>query len=97
MCGSKNSQVNGIELFVEATILFCRAQALKGGHVTVEQVQGKTQQELWQECLKMYLQSYRMLSTLHLNSEAVKTVTMIALCNIFLGHTEAAIEWAVRL
>ena len=99
MYGSKNSQVNGIELFVEATILFCRAQALKGGHVTVEQVQGKTQQELWQECLNMYLQSYRILSAarLHLNSETVKTVTMIALCNILLGHSQAAIEWAVLL
>jgi hypothetical protein len=99
MCGSKNSQAHGIELFVEATVMFCRAQALKGGHVTVEQVQGKTQQELWQECLNMYLQSYRILSAsrLHLNSETVKAVTMIAMCNIFLGHTEAAIEWAVLL
>ena len=105
MCGVKSSHserlsLTGIQLFVEATILFCRAQALQSGHFTVEECQGKTHEELWQQCLNMYLESYHKLlsaSRAHLNDETIKTVTMIAVCNKLLGHREDAIEWAVEV
>ena len=105
MCGAKSSHserlsFNGIQLFVEATILFCRASALQNGHFTVEECQGKTHAELWQQCLNMYLESYRKLlsaSRAQLNDQKIKTVTMIAVCNKLLGRREDAIDWAVHV
>ena len=105
MCGVKSSHserlsFNGIQLFVEATILFCRASALQNGHFTVEECQGKTHAELWQQCLNMYLESYRKLlsaSRAQLNDQKIKTVTMIAVCNKLLGRREDAIDWAVHV
>jgi hypothetical protein len=101
--GSSHSErlsLNGIQLFVKASILFCRATALQSGHFTLEECQGKTHQELWQLCLNMYQESYRKLvsaSRAHLNDETIKIVTMIALCHKLLGHREDAIEWAVQV
>jgi len=90
--------LKGSELFLEGTMLFCRAKALQAGHIKTDARNGKTHEKLWQQCLEMYLESYNCLSGSrgqHYN-ETVKAVTMIAVCNLLLGQKEEAIEWATK-
>ena len=98
-------RMKATQLFVEATILFCRAKALHSAHLTPADVNGKTHIEMWQRCLEMYFEAYQLLSTQEdlwfdsmdpLGNDATKAVAMLAVCNILLERRHAAIEWATQ-
>lgn len=82
----------GTQLFLQATISFCKSKALQGGHMKTE---AQTHIELWERCLKMYHESYEILSGARgdLTDEAVKAVTMIAVCYLLLGQNEEGIKY----
>eukprot|EP00802_Teleaulax_amphioxeia_P002778 Tamp_02781.p1 GENE.Tamp_02781~~Tamp_02781.p1 ORF type:complete len:782 (+),score=133.68 Tamp_02781:66-2348(+) len=88
--------MKGSEIFVEATLLFCKGKALQSGHVSTSVTQGLEADEVWRECLKLYDEAYGMLSGAHGNvqAETVKVVTMLGVCNQMIGDRNEAIRWA---